>query len=141
MMTEGTLLYCDPFVFKNGATPKPKYFIVLANTDDDVIVASLPTSKDHVPEDAVVVRGAVNIPERGVNAYVFEAGDQVTESFAFPRRTFVYGEQVDDYTEADLNGMGSRIENLGVLKPEIFADLKACLKKATNIKRKYLKWL
>ena len=20
-MTEGTLLYCDPFVFKNGATP------------------------------------------------------------------------------------------------------------------------
>ena len=28
-MTEGTLLYCDPFVFKNGATPKPKYFIVL----------------------------------------------------------------------------------------------------------------
>jgi hypothetical protein len=32
-MTEGTLLYCDPFVFKNGATPKPKYFIVLANTD------------------------------------------------------------------------------------------------------------
>ena len=43
MMTEGTLLYCDPFVFKNGATPKPKYFIVLANTDDEVIVASLPT--------------------------------------------------------------------------------------------------
>jgi hypothetical protein len=30
-MTEGTLLYFDPFVFKNGATPKPKYFIVLAS--------------------------------------------------------------------------------------------------------------
>lgn len=48
-MTEGTLLYCDPFVFKNGATPKPK--------------------------------------------------------------------------------------------PELLADLKACLKQATNIKRKYVKWL
>ena len=69
-MTEGTLLYCNPFVFKNGATPKPKYFIVLANTDDGVMLASLPTSKDHVPADAEVVRGAVNIPERGVNAYV-----------------------------------------------------------------------
>jgi len=140
-MTEGTLLYFNPFVFKNGATPKPKYFIVLANMDNGVMLASLPTSKDHVPRDTEVKRGAVNIPERDVNVYVFEAGDQVTESFAFPRRTFVYGEQVDDYTEDDLNGMGASIQNLGVLKPEILADLRACLKQATNIKRKYLKWL
>lgn len=140
-MTEGTLLYCDPFVFKNGAAPKPKFFIVLANMDDGVMLASLPTSKDHVPVDVEVVRGAVNIPERAVNAYVFEAGDLVTDSFAFPRRTFVYGEQVDDYTEDDLNGMGASIQILGVLKPEILADLRACLKQAANIKRKYLKWL
>ena len=140
-MTEGTLLYFDPFVFKNGATPKPKYFIVLANTDDGVMLASLPTSKDHVPADAEVVRGAVNIPERGVNAYVFEAGDQVTDTYCFPRRTYVYGEQVDDYTEEDLTAMGSTIQNLGVLKPELLADLKACLKQASNIKRKYVKWL
>ena len=140
-MTEGTLLYFDPFVFKNGATPKPKYFIVLANTDDGVMLASLPTSKDHVPADDEVVRGAVNIPERGVNAYVFEAGDQVTDTYCFPRRTYVYGEQVDDYTEEDLMAMGSSIQNLGVLKPELLADLKACLKQASNIKRKYVKWL
>ena len=140
-MTEGTLLYCDPFVFKNGAAPKPKYFIVLANTDDGVMLASLPTSKDHVPQDAEVVRGAVNIPERGVNAFVFEAGDQVTDSFAFPRRTFVYGEQVDDYTEEDLNAMGGSIQNLGVLKPELLAELRLCLKQVPNIKRKYIKWL
>ena len=140
-MTEGTLLYFNPFVFKNGATPKPKYFIVLANMDNGVMLASLPTSKDHVPRDTEVKRGAVNIPERDVNVYVFEACDQVTESFAFPRRTFVYGEQVDDYTEEDLNAMGSTIQNLGVLKPELLADLKACLRQASNIKRKYVKWL
>lgn len=140
-MTEGTLLYCDPFVFKNGATPKPKYFIVLANTDSGVMLASLPPSKDHVPQDAEVVRGAVSIPESGVNAYVFEAGDQVTDCFAFPRRTFVYGEQVDDYTEEDLEAMGGSIQNLGVLKPELLAELKKCLKQAPNIKRKYIKWL
>lgn len=140
-MTEGTLLYCDPFVFKNGATPKPKYFIVLANTDSGVMLASLPTSKDHVPQDAEAVRGAVSIPERGVNAYVFEAGDQVTDCFAFPRRTFVYGEQVDDYTEEDLEAMGGSIQNLGVLKPELLAELRKCLKQAPNIKRKYIKWL
>ena len=72
---------------------------------------------------------------------MFEAGDQVTDSFAFPQRTFVYGEQVDDYTESDLDAMNSNIKNLGVLKPELLSDLKDCIKKATNIKRKYLKWL
>ena len=140
-MTEGTLLFFDPFVFKNGATPKPKYFIVLANTDDGVMLASLPTSKDHVPADTAVVRGTVNIPERGVNAFVFEAGDLVTDTFSFPRRTFVYGEQVDDYTEEDLQAMGSAVRNLGVLKPELLADMRACLKQSANIKRKYIKWL
>ena len=39
------------------------------------------------------------------------------------------------------NAMGSTIQNLGVLKPELLADLKACLKQASNIKRKYVKWL
>lgn len=65
----------------------------------------------------------------------------MTDTFSFPRRTYVYGEQVDDYTEADLEAMNSNIQNLGVLKPELLADLKACIKEATNIKRKYLKWL
>ena len=140
-MEEGTLLYFDPFVFKNGAPPKPKYFIALANTEDGLILASLPTTKDHVPADVEVIRGAVNIPERRVNAYIFEAGDQVTNTYCFPRRTFVYGEQVDEYTEEDLSKMGTAVLNLGVLKPEILADLKACLKQAAGIKRKYAKLL
>lgn len=140
-MEEGTLLYFDPFVFKNGAPPKPKYFIALANTEDGMILASLPTTKDHVPADVEVIRGAVNIPERCVNAYIFEAGDQVTDSYCFPRRTFVYGEQVDEYTEDDLRKIGTAVQNLGVLKPEILADLKACLKQAAGIKRKYAKLL
>jgi len=141
MIEEGSLLYFDPFVFKNGATPKPKFFIVLASTDDNMILASLPTSKDHVPSDATVVRGSVNIPERGVNAYVFEAGDLVTDSYCFPRRTFVYGEQVDDYTVEDIFAMSDNMTNLGKLKPEIFSELKACLKRASNMKRKFAKYL
>ncbi len=73
MIPEGSLLYFDPFVFKNGAPPKAKYFIALANIDESVVLASLPTSKDHIPADIAVVRGTVNMPERAINAYVFEA--------------------------------------------------------------------
>lgn len=141
MIEEGSLLYFDPFVFKNGATPKAKYFIVLAITDDGMMLASLPTSKDHVPEDIEIERGPINIPERNINAYVFDAGEMVTESFSFPRKTFVYGEQVDSYTEKDILSMSGNMTNLGVIKAELFADLKACLKQATNMKRKFAKLL
>ena len=141
MMTEGTLLYINPFVFKNGATPKAKYFIVLANTDDGIMLASLPTSKDHIPSDVVLRSGGINIPERDVNAYIFEADTLVTDTFSFPRRTFVYGEQVEAYTENDLSLMTENILNLGVLKPEILSELNACLKESSNIKQKYKKLL
>ena len=141
MIEEGSLLYIDPFEFKNGATPKAKYFIVLAKTAEGLMVASLPTSKDFIPSDTVVERGGINIPERDVNAYVFEAGDMVTDTFSFPRRTYVYGEQVDAYTEDDLIPMTGNMTNLGRIKPELFADLKACLRQATHIKRKFAKLL
>lgn len=68
MYEAGDLLKFSPFEFKNGNQPKPKYFIVLGHIDEKVMMATLPTSKDHVPADAVVERGCVDINERGVNA-------------------------------------------------------------------------
>lgn len=91
MYQTGELIKFSPFVFKNGNQPKPKYCIVLGQIDDKVMLASLPTSKDHVPSDVMMERGCVDIPERGVNAFVFSTSDQVTSSFRFPRPTFVYG--------------------------------------------------
>ena len=96
MYYTGELIKFSPFVFKNGNQPKPKYCIVLGQINDKVMMANLPTSKDHVPSDVMVERGCVDIPERGVNAFVFCPSDQVTSSFSFSRPTFVYGEQVDD---------------------------------------------
>ena len=142
MLTPGTLLYFNPFVFKNGAQPKAKYFVVLGHMDSDLIIASLPTSKDHVPDDSQVLRGCVNIPERCVSAYVFEEGDTVTDNFSFPRRTFIYGEQVDEYREEDLiNQMGGQMTELGCIKPNIFQDLIQCLKNSVVLRRKYRNWL
>ena len=48
MFSPGNLLYFNPFIFPDGGVPKPKYFLVLAEAGDDVLLASLPTSKDHV---------------------------------------------------------------------------------------------
>lgn len=51
MFKEGNLLKFKPFIFKNGACPKDKYFLVLKEMENTMILASLPTSKDHVPTD------------------------------------------------------------------------------------------
>ena len=86
-------------------------------------------------------RGCVDIPERGVNAFVFNPSDQVTSSFSFPRPTFVYGEQVDEYEQKYLDEMGGMVERLGQIEPSLFQAIKACLKKARLLKRKYRKLL
>jgi len=109
MYEVGDLLKFSPFEFKNGNRPKPKYFIVLGHIDDKIMMACLPTSKDHVPADAAVERGCVDIKKRGVNAFVFSPDDMVTPSFSFPRPTFVYGEQVDEYEKSTPNSFIRRL--------------------------------
>lgn len=137
MYQTGELIKFSPFVFKNGNQPKPKYCIVLGQIDDKVMMANLPTSKDHVPSDVMVERGCVDIPERGVNAFVLNPNDQVTPSFSFPRPTFVYGEQVDEYEQKYLDKMGSTVEQLGQIDPALFQAIKDCVKKARLLRRKY----
>lgn len=141
MYQDGDLLKFSPFVFKSGDQPKTKYFIVLRHIDDKLLMACLPTSKDHIPADAMVVRGCVDIPERCVNAFVFNPADRVTPSFSFPLPTFVYGEQVDEYEQKYLDEMDSEVEYLGRIERSVFKDLKDCLKKAVLLRRKYRKYL
>ena len=141
MYKEGQLLKFSPFVFKNGNAPKPKCFVVLKHIDDEVMMASLPTSKDHIPSDAVVSDGCVDIPERQVNAFVFSPSTQVTETFHFSVPTFVYGEGVDEYDQQYLDKMNAEIEDLGNMESTLFLQLKDCIKKAALLKRKYRKLL
>ena len=95
MFEEGNLLLFHPFLFKNGAMPQDKFFLVLKKIEDDILLASLPTSKDHVPSDLEVKHGCLNIPERMFNAFVFLIGENVATkedgtSFSFNRNTFIY---------------------------------------------------
>lgn len=50
MYLPGTIFYFTPFYFNDGKTAsKNKYFIVLCNGKEQMIVASLPSSQDYVP--------------------------------------------------------------------------------------------
>ena len=60
MFKEGNILYFDPFYFDNGNTPKPKYFLVLKEVGGQLVLASLPTSHDHIPSNKEKVHGCID---------------------------------------------------------------------------------
>lgn len=147
MFEEGNLLYFDPFLFKNGAAPKPKFFIVLKNdTNDEVILATLPTSKDHIPSDVAITSGCTELPDRAVNVYVFLADTPVTTNgYCFKVNTFIYGADIDTYPskifKEQMSNNQIKVSAKGKLKQEIFYDLLYCLRNSKMVKRKFKKVL
>jgi hypothetical protein len=79
LYSPGKLIYFDPFYFKNGDESKPKYFLVLKVIDNNVILASLPSSKIHLPATQPIAHGCLEIPESGINCYIFEANKPITK--------------------------------------------------------------
>lgn len=150
MFETGNLLLFRPFLFKNGAMPKNKFFLVLGNADGNLLLASLPTSKDHVPSDVEVKHGCLDLSERFVNVFVFLSGEEILckssgERFSFSKNTFVYGADLDMYQVAQFEMQEqmaqTEIELIGTLDAELFAELKDCLANSKMVKNKYRKML
>ncbi|WP_046755272.1 hypothetical protein [Kordia jejudonensis] len=146
MFEEGTIVYFDPFYFKNGNTAKSKYFIVLKNTEDKSILASLPTRKDSIPTEYLVEQGCIELPNINFNCFVFSPKINITtcqKSFDFP--THVYGYQIDlyktDYLQEIYPIEGTDYIIWGKMKKAIFNDLINCLKTSKTVKRKFIKIL
>jgi hypothetical protein len=80
VFTEGSILFFDPFYFRNGNTAKAKFFIVLRVLDDKVVLATLPSSQDYVPATVVDAeeKPCIEIPEANFNCYYLKAQRTVT---------------------------------------------------------------
>lgn len=150
MFEEGNLLLFHPFLFKNGAEPKDKFFVVLKAVDDNILLASLPTSKDHVPADVEVKHGCLDMVERWVNVFVFLAGEEVVSKddgsrFSFRQNTFVYGANLDVYPISQFEWQErmqqTSIEKIGKLDAPIFNELRACLAESKMVKNKFRRML
>lgn len=141
MYTPGNILYFKPFVFPNGNNPKNKYFIVLKTTGSNVLIASLPTSKDHIPHMVQKIHGCIDVPEYQVNCYCFQIGQVITKNgFAFPFETFVYGYQVDQFDKTKFDSMyvvdGVDYDIIGELLDDEYQTLINCFKDSGSVSRK-----
>ena len=96
--SEGSVLYFNPFVFPDGGTPKPKYFIVLKHVGEKLLLASLPTSKDNVPSFITKSHGCIENPDINFNCYYFDPTITVCDNgFSFPTETYVYGFRLKEF--------------------------------------------
>lgn len=146
---EGTILYFTPFIFEDGSTPKPKYLIVIRNLEEAMLLASLPTSKDHIPSKIEKKHGCIDMPEINFNCYYFQAGKIVTadgeKSFAFPKDTYIYGFRLAIFDRNVFTVQESKhltcIEIKGRLNASEFKNLIECLKNSVSVKRKFRRML
>lgn len=146
MFEPGNLLYFNPFIFPDGGEPKPKFFIVLGEVDETVLLASLPTSKDHIPSDVEVKSGCLEIAERMVNAFIFQANEVVTDNgFFFEKNTFIYGQTIKTFSkvafEEQILAGETEIKLKGKLKDEVFTALKDCLKYSDAVRKRFKKYI
>ncbi|WP_319589275.1 hypothetical protein [uncultured Draconibacterium sp.] len=141
MYTPGSILYFTPFHFPNGAPAKNKYFIVLYSNETTTIIATLPTSKDHIPEQVNKKHGCIEMPSIHFNCYYFEANKPITDDgWGFPRETYVYGEQVAEFNKKNFDDNyaveGVDYDKVGNLSNTEYTQLLECVKKSGRTKRK-----
>lgn len=140
MLCAGNLLFITPYVFKNGNTPAPKFFIVLANDNNGLVLASLPTSKDYIPGHLTKKHGCIDSPKDNFNCYYFPEDREVCDNgFKFKIETFVYGALADIIDEKLFNTQYPQYKGVtlkGKLKKEEYAALIRCLKSSPSVTRK-----
>ena len=146
MFKAGNIIYFTPFYFKNGNPAKPKYFVVLADTGNGAVLASLPTRKDSIPKANEVDRGCVEIPDINMNCYVIPPNQPVTrcnKCFDFP--THIYGYQLDTFKLSWLHDIyrieGVDYEIFGQMQKHLFDDLINCLRTSRSVKKKFIRML
>ena len=140
MLAPGNLILFTPFHFKNGDTPKNKFFVVLGILDDVTILASLPTSVNKAPSLINKLHGCINHDDRCYNCYVYESNRVICDSgFSFDLPTFIYGNDIEDYQISTLQKKyqteGKDYQLIGALLPDEFQNLMQCIQDSGSIKR------
>lgn len=144
----GTIIYFTPFYFLDGkAAPRNKYFIILGYDQAGAfIVASLPSSVDHVPESVMQEHGCTQLPEAMFSVYIFESGRPITtKGWGFPLTTYVYINWInqfearifkDIYVVPDID-----YQVVGRLTKDEFEALRMCALTSSALKKRFRKAL
>ncbi len=151
MFEEGNILYFNPFYFENDNKPKPKYFLVLKKMESNLVLASLPTSHDHIPYSMERKHGCIDDYTINFNCYYFKKGKEIAYNeykrceFFFPKDTYVYGYRITifdkDIFDKQVKSSKTTLDYMGKLHKEEMEQLYKCLRNSSSVKRKFRKLL
>lgn len=111
-----------------------------------MLLATLPTSKNHVPTKLDKEFGCVEVSEACINCFIIPANLKITTcGKCFDLRTHIYGYQLDTYEVSDLETLYQfekvNYEVFGEMDPAIFSQLIDCLKNSKSVKYKHIRML
>lgn len=147
MYQPGVIFYFTPFYFSDGKSPsKNKYFICLCKDGEGMIVASLPSSQDYVPNFVQKQHGCIEVREGNFNCYHFSPDKQVTpDGWAFPKPTYIYANWIDTFSLNIFKEVyvveGVDYDIIGRLSQAEFDAIIKCFLSASSIKMKYKRLL
>ena len=110
--------------------------------NNEVVLASLPTSKDHIPNIDNLKDGCIEIPGANLNCFVITAQTCVTECGKhFTQNTFLYGHLIQEYGISHMYEL-YLFENVdyqiwGKMNEILYRKLIACFLHSKSVKRKY----
>jgi len=149
VFTEGNIFKFTPFYFSNNSSPKDKFFVVIGqhtSDSDKIILASLPTSKDHIPTGEEVDHGCVELPHANFNCFTISPEITVTTcGKQFPKSTFLEGHNLTSVSESQMKGQypieGVNYHIWGQMENGLLSEIKSCFSNSASVKRKYKKML
>ena len=112
--------------------------------DDTLLLASLPTSKDYIPEYIEKKHGCIE--RSNINCYYFDPSVVICDNgFSFPIETYVYGFRLQTFNLNDLLLQEltdeTEIAECGVLTINEYEAVIHCLAHFPEVKRGYRKLL
>lgn len=140
------IIYFPNFIFNNDAPPKAKFFISIKKINKEIIIVSLPSSKDFVP-DIIKKEGCIEYPDRCISCYCFFKNSLICEDsdFTFNKDTFIYANGVDAYSIEKLKSYypieGVDYFKKGTLTKDLQKKIYECLKNSFDIRNKIKKVL
>lgn len=142
MFPPGTLVFFDPFHFKDGSPASPKFFLSLKIHEGKALLASLPSSQLHLPTTLTFSQGCVQIEDSCINCYLIEAGFPITKSgWSFQKPTVLYGQWLDLYDVSELQNnypiAGVDYEIKGEILEEEFGNIIDCFSNSPMVKNKF----
>ncbi|MGL4909147.1 MAG: hypothetical protein ACRC3G_07425 [Bacteroidales bacterium] len=142
MYSEGTIIYFTPFYFKNGNTAKNKYFLVLKNIDNKLLLATLPSSQKFLPNSLSENEGCIKELDINISCFAISKTMKVTEcGKQFPCKTYLYATNVDEYEVNTMQDIYKKADKdyciWGKMNAELFALIQDCFKNSELVKRKF----